>query len=78
MDRAACRGHDPNLWFPEGEGWAALHLAREARAICFACPVQAECFDAAMTAGERYGIWGGFGAKFRHDLARRRAAAGES
>lgn len=78
MERAACIGFDPELWFPDGHGFEAVAVSRKARAICFECPVQAECFDVAMARDERYGIWGGFGAKFRHDLASRRADAGES
>lgn len=50
--RAACRGKGTALWFPE-RGIPA----KPAKAICYICPVQAEC--AAAGAGELHGIWGG-------------------
>lgn len=58
---AACRTADPELFFaPEGER-PADREARIARAvaICHGCPVQAECYAAAVANGERRGIWGG-------------------
>jgi WhiB family redox-sensing transcriptional regulator len=30
-----------------------------AKAVCASCPVRAECLDAAIANGERYGVWGG-------------------
>jgi WhiB family redox-sensing transcriptional regulator len=27
--------------------------------VCESCPVRAECLDHAVSAGERYGVWGG-------------------
>lgn len=58
MEHAACVGHDPELWFPDGHGRHDAET-REARAICATCAVQAECLDLALVRGERYGIWGG-------------------
>jgi transcription factor WhiB len=50
----ACRSADPALFFPDpGES------DREAKAICAACPVRAECLTVAVANGERYGVWGG-------------------
>ncbi|MEU6208170.1 WhiB family transcriptional regulator [Micromonospora musae] len=54
----ACRGHDPDLWFPEkGERWKVPR----ARAICARCPLQPECEAWAyeQPAYLLYGIWGG-------------------
>lgn len=40
---AACRGHDPELWFPEkGSDWA-LPLS-----VCRVCPSAQECLDERM------------------------------
>lgn len=50
--RAACRGCDPDLFFP-----AAGQPATEARAICATCPVIEPCYDAGRN--EYYGVWGG-------------------
>lgn len=55
--RAACRDADPNIFFPEkGATKAAV---REAKAVCRACPVKAECLAGALERREMYGIWGG-------------------
>jgi hypothetical protein len=61
--QAACRGKDPELWFPQ-QG----DVAREAKAICATCPVQTECLNYAVTAAEDFGIWGGLGEHARRGL----------
>ena len=56
--RAACRSVDSAVFFsPDAE----RGQAREARAkaICARCPVIRECAAYVLTAGERYGVWGG-------------------
>lgn len=72
--RAACIGHDPELWFP-GPGDSSR--LEQARAICAGCPVRAECLAdvlaAPMPGGRSYGIWGGMSEKQRRGL---RVAAG--
>lgn len=50
--RAACRGMDPEMFFPNRGSRAA-----EARAVCATCPVRAECLEAGRL--EHYGVWGG-------------------
>ena len=50
--RAACRDHDPEMWFSTGK------QGDEAKAICHRCPVQRECGDYADTT-HVYGIWAG-------------------
>ncbi|GCD40853.1 transcriptional regulator WhiB2 [Streptomyces paromomycinus] len=73
--RAACRGQDPDLFFPKG--WGALYHAQieRAMAICDGCPVRAACLSAALTMehgksiAERAGIWGGATALERHRMA---------
>ena len=59
--RAACRSVDSAVFFsPDAERGRARE-AREARAkaICARCPVIRECAAYVLTAGERYGVWGG-------------------
>ncbi len=51
---AACRGQDPDLWYPPAGVEAA-----EAKAICGTCPVRADCLEDALARRERYGVWGG-------------------
>jgi WhiB family transcriptional regulator, redox-sensing transcriptional regulator len=70
MGRAACRGVDPDLFFPE-RGEASHH----AKAICRTCPVQGDCLDYAMINGERHGIWGGIAEGQRRRLRRQVTAA---
>lgn len=49
----ACAGApDPDLWFrPRSE--------EEAKAVCAACPVRAECLQHAIDREEAFGVWGG-------------------
>ena len=65
-EHAACKGMDVSLWYPEtGEGTAG-----EAKAVCFECPVRAECLIEGM--GERWGVWGGVTERDRRAIRRRR------
>lgn len=71
MDRARCRGYDPELWYDSD--------ARDAQRICSRCPVQAEC-DRFVQAVEpdghrtRWGVWAGLTPAQRSQRARRQAA----
>ena len=72
---AACRGMDPDLFFPLGERgeWAGeIEVARE---VCGSCPVQTECLayalaDPLLSGPDDSGIWGGLTAGERHRLRR--------
>ena len=64
----ACRGIDPDLFFPErGES------TREAKAVCKTCPVEAACLEFALRNGEKFGIWGGMSERERRRIRRQRA-----
>ena len=70
-ERAACRGVDTEIFFPEAlyptnRVLANMH-AKQAREICARCPVRIECLDEAMRRNERHGIWGGL---LRHERER--------
>ncbi len=65
---AACRGADADLFFPGND----LN-PREALKICRACPVREECLEYALSARERYGVWGGTTARERRRMLRRSA-----
>ena len=71
--RALCVGFDPEVFFPPSDDPAA-----EARDICMACPVRGECLAYAVTADERFGIWGGLDPRQRHALRRRLERRGSS
>jgi len=42
----------PEAWWSDGR------LQETARAGCRGCPARAECLDYALTADERWGVWG--------------------
>ncbi|HEY9556843.1 MAG TPA: WhiB family transcriptional regulator [Acidimicrobiales bacterium] len=56
--QAACRGEDPELWFP-GRGASTS----EAKSICAECPVADECKATGLQ--EKHGIWGGLSERQR-------------
>ena len=56
VTKAACRGHDPNLWYPSRTG---PNNSRAAQEICMSCPVRFECRADADSRDEPFGIWGG-------------------
>lgn len=67
-ERAACRGMDPALFFPEqGEH------TDEAKAVCDGCCVREFCLEDGVA--ERHGIWGGLSERQRRRLGRRRLTA---
>ncbi len=73
--RAACRGHDPSLFFgPNRFEPKRERLAREAAAkeVCRGCPVRRQCRDHAIASGETFGVWGGLGEAERRGMSDRR------
>jgi WhiB family transcriptional regulator, redox-sensing transcriptional regulator len=73
----ACRGADPELFFPPTEEEAAV-----AKGFCAICPVRLTCLAFAIERNERFGVWGGLAEKERAKLSpaareqiRRQAAA---
>lgn len=62
QDRAECRKHDPEVFFPlkrAGIAFVGQDEHAEARAICAVCPVRAECLEHALRHGPTHGVWGG-------------------
>lgn len=60
---ANCQGTDPELWFPERGA-----STREAKQICFACPVRLQCLEYALVNGEKFGIFGGVSERGRRKM----------
>lgn len=58
-DLAACRGVDPELFYPVSVAGPAEEQVEEAKRVCAGCPVTADCLSWALRAGEPAGIWGG-------------------
>jgi WhiB family redox-sensing transcriptional regulator len=69
---AACRGTDPNLWFPERGATLA-----EARQVCAGCPVRAECLEWALDNNQSLGVWGGLSERARRQMQKARKAVAE-
>lgn len=73
MTHAACKGMDPDLFFPAQGGPVG-----PARDVCRDCPVRAECLDYSLephglaSQGEKFGIWGGVTERERRRLRRQR------
>jgi WhiB family transcriptional regulator, redox-sensing transcriptional regulator len=64
-DGAACREVDWDLFFPVGTAGPALARIAEAKQVCLACPVQAQCLDWALGHSITDGVWGGTTAEER-------------
>jgi WhiB family redox-sensing transcriptional regulator len=65
-----CRGMSSSLFFhPDGErGPSRLRRDLEAKAVCNACPVRAQCAAHALKVQEPYGVWGGLSEAERERL----------
>lgn len=75
MAAAACRDHDPALFFPvRSYGNAVKTQNAQAKAICATCPVREVCAEYGMALGNNApGIYGGLtGADRRRLRAERR------
>jgi WhiB family transcriptional regulator, redox-sensing transcriptional regulator len=64
--RARCRDGDPDRLFVRGAA------QREAKLVCFGCPVRTECLAEALDHRIEFGVWGGMTERERRALLRRR------
>lgn len=71
LGKAACRGIDPDLMFPERGA-----STRPAKRICSGCPVRLQCLVNALRSGEKFGIWGGASERERRRIRKRLTAGG--
>jgi WhiB family redox-sensing transcriptional regulator len=70
-EAAACRTVSVETFYPPAE-----QDGREAKVVCFRCPVRETCLEFAIANGERFGVWGGLTPQERRWLvAKRRRAA---
>ncbi|WP_449372127.1 WhiB family transcriptional regulator [Arthrobacter psychrolactophilus] len=63
---ALCAQTDPEAFFPEKGG-----STRDAKKVCAACNVKAQCLEYALANDERFGIWGGLSERERRRLRKR-------
>ncbi len=64
---AACRGLDPEIFYPASDEEAAV-----AKAVCGQCAVASTCLEYALGSRERDGVWGGATEKERRRIIRQR------
>ncbi len=69
--RAACRGQDPELFFPIGTTGPAVTQVDQAKAVCRRCEVRGDCLASAMLSDQDSGVWGGLSDDERRALKRR-------
>jgi WhiB family redox-sensing transcriptional regulator len=60
MDKAACKGMDPEIFFP-----FTVAESRKARGVCIGCIVRRECMEYAIDDPYIFGVWGGLTEKER-------------
>jgi WhiB family transcriptional regulator, redox-sensing transcriptional regulator len=66
-DHAACRGIDPDVFYPVTD-----EEAEPAKAVCDQCSVRQACLEYALAAREREGVWGGATERERRRIIRQR------
>lgn len=66
-DRGACRGIDPDIFYPVTD-----EEAEEAKSICTQCSVRVACLEYALGKREREGVWGGATERERRRIIRQR------
>jgi WhiB family redox-sensing transcriptional regulator len=64
---AACRGLDPEIFYPATDEEADL-----AKAVCEVCSIRQACLEFALGSRERDGVWGGATEKERRRIIRQR------
>lgn len=66
-DLGACRGLDPEIFFPETDDESDV-----AKAICDECDVRIACLEHALASREKVGVWGGTTERERRRIVRQR------
>jgi WhiB family transcriptional regulator, redox-sensing transcriptional regulator len=66
-DHAACRGVDPDIFYPTSD-----EEAEQAKAICGLCSVRHACLEHALAIREKEGVWGGATERERRRIIRQR------
>ncbi len=65
--RGACRGLDPEVFYPSSD-----EDAGEAKSICGTCAAQEQCLEYALSNRETDGVWGGATERERRRILRQR------
>jgi len=72
LDHAACRGSDPELFFPASDMSAGRGQVEAAKRVCRRCLVKGTCLSWALDDEQEAGIWGGMTEQERRRLRRPR------
>ncbi|WP_037304411.1 WhiB family transcriptional regulator [Amycolatopsis orientalis] len=75
LTEAACRGEDPELFFPVTETGPGARQVARAKAVCARCPVTSACLAFALDNGLAHGVFGGLTSSERRRPIRVRSAA---
>lgn len=67
---SACRGLDPDTFYPETE-----EEANAAKRVCAECSVRETCLEYALAGREKEGVWGGATERERRRILRQRRRA---
>jgi WhiB family transcriptional regulator, redox-sensing transcriptional regulator len=67
---AACRGLDPEIFYPQTD-----EDAESAKAVCDLCSVRGSCLEYALSVREKEGVWGGATERERRRIIRQRRRA---
>ena len=67
LERGACRGLDPQVFYPDDEDDASA-----AKRICAECQVRVTCLEYALSFREKDGVWGGATERERRRIIRQR------
>lgn len=78
MSKAACLGHPPTWWFPEGHDAYERPETEKALRICYTCPVRHKCLQWALKHTDQHGIYAGLTPEQRREVRRRNPALGET
>ena len=70
QDDALCAQVDHALFYPDKGG-----SAKEAKQVCLACPVQAQCLRYALGTDDRFGVWGAMSERERRKIRDKGLAA---
>lgn len=70
LDHAACRGHDPEIFFPVSAVGPGHADTEDAKRVCRTCPVLADCLEWAIAGAIPFGVLGGLSEDERRALGR--------
>jgi WhiB family redox-sensing transcriptional regulator len=70
LDDASCRTVDPELFFAEPTDNASRRKMKDAKRVCYVCPVVDKCLEYAVSNRIPFGIYGGLDWEERQRLIR--------